>query len=150
MGRTKIKIQRGENGIVMLVDHGYKENEEDTETKKELLVFEDPDDFDGNSTEAFQAAVGALQENLGYGSWDKYSERNLHFVERPGTDYQSPLQDEEYLKELVQNAYWFLLSLSNQKAAFKQAKQKFPDVCDEKYGLTKVKLDKILNILFKD
>ena len=150
MGRTKIKIQRGENGIVMLVDHGYKQNEEDTETFKELLVFEDPDNCGEDSTEAFQAMVWQLKENLGYGSWDKYSERNLHLVERPGDDCSSPIQDDEYLKSLADNAYAFLSSLYGQKQVFKQAKQKFPDIFDKDYGMTKQKLDKILAILFAD
>ena len=94
--------------------------------------------------------VWSLMENLGYGSWDKYSERNLHLVERPGNEYQTPIQDDEYHGSLVQNAYWFLSALQNQKTAFKQAKTKYPDVCDTEYGLTKTKLDKILKILFGD
>lgn len=150
MGRTKVRIQRGENGIVMLVDHGYKQNEEDTETHKELLVFEDPDNCGDDSTEAFQAMVWSLKENLGYGTWDKYAERNLHLIERPGDDFSSPIQDDEYLKSLADNAYSFLAALHGQKQAFKQEKEKFPDIFNKDYGMTKQKLDKILKILFTD
>jgi hypothetical protein len=147
MGRTKVRIQRGDNGIVMLVDHGYKNNEEDTENFKELFVFEDVAGED--STKAFQDMTWSLLEILGYGGGGKYSTRNFYIFERPGRDCSTPIEDTKYLNLILENAYSFLSAIHDQREVYKKYKKKFPDVYDS-FGLTKVKLDKILKILFDD
>jgi hypothetical protein len=134
---TKLKIQTANNGLILIIDQGFKDEEE----SKEVLVFEDGDFGDKNK--AIKSLLYKILESLG-SNGGKYADRNLRIIDIPGRDFSGLIEDKDYILSLQEDAYAFLMAIKNQKEAYKNEKKKFPK---DKWDMFSGKLDQILKIL---
>lgn len=152
---TKIKIQKANNGLVLFIDHGYKNDPEDSENAKELIVFEERmDTHSPSDTKAENSVLKdlfyQLKDSLGFSASNKHSDRILTIREVPGEDHTSVIDDADYLGEIVYDAERLLRALSSQLDAHKSAKKNFPWKKISYSSLNEKKLARILKILKED